>query len=162
MLVTVRPYVGADWDAVLAITRKSFRNTHDEAYLRSIVDDPRRVVSVATKRKRVVGFAVLRVQGQAYLDTIAVASQWRRSGVGGRLMSAVEEQARKRGSAILFLDMHAKGPLKWYQKRGFTVARKEGLVLFKDGTRSALLAKGLYWGQVVTAAEEKKSATAAR
>jgi len=77
-------------------------------------------------------------------------------------MSTAETQAKKHGCTTLILDVHVKGPITWYQKRGFTVARQRGFVKFKDGTQSKLLAKGLYWGEVFTPKKRKKTASAGR
>jgi|SRR5580658_1518806 ribosomal protein S18 acetylase RimI-like enzyme len=157
--MSVRPYCAKDWKIVNEITKKCFKKTYDEAYLKAIVSDPDRIVSVSVKRKRVVGFAILRVKGLVYLDTIAVVSQWRRSGVGSELIAAVEQQAKNSGGTMLYLDMHASGPRKWYQKRGYWVVREQGFVTFKDGTKSKLLVKPLFMGTVrVMVAEKAKAA----
>jgi [ribosomal protein S18]-alanine N-acetyltransferase len=160
MPVTLRPYRRKDWAAVKAIADKSFGSAYDVKYLRLLVADKGRVVTVAERRKRVVGFTVLRTAPHAYLDTVAVVPHSRRTGIGGALIEAAEQQAKAHGCTTLFLDIHRAGPLGWYQRRGFSVARQTGFVNFKDGTRSELLAKGLYWGQAVVVAPAKKSATA--
>jgi ribosomal protein S18 acetylase RimI-like enzyme len=158
-MITIRPYCAKDWKIVNEITKKTFKKTYDEAYLKTIISDPDRVVLVATKRKRVVAFAILRVKGLVYLDTIAVVSHWRKSGVGSELITAVEQKAKEHGGTMLYLDMHASGPRKWYQKRGYWVVREQGFVTFKDGTKSKLLVKPLFMGTVrIMVAEKAKAA----
>jgi ribosomal protein S18 acetylase RimI-like enzyme len=158
MSIATRPYRAGDWDTVLNICSKSFKKTYDEAYLKKLISDPKRITTVVTKRRKVVGFLILKSEPQAYVDTIAVAPAWRRYGLGSHLMIIAERQAKEHGSTMLFLDMHSKGPLKWYQKRGFTVARQQGFVTFKDHTKSRLLGKGLFWGSVHFLTTEKAAA----
>jgi ribosomal protein S18 acetylase RimI-like enzyme len=158
MSVTTRPYCAKDWKTIQAICAKSFKKTYDKDYLKQLVNDPKRITTVVIRRRSVVGFMILKVEPQAYLDTIAIAPAWRRYGLGSHLMALAEQQAKKHGSTMLFLDMHMKGPLKWYQKRGFTVTRQQGFVTFKDGTKSRLLGRGLFWGSVRFLTAEKAEA----
>jgi ribosomal protein S18 acetylase RimI-like enzyme len=160
-MTNIRPYCEKDWKIVNEITKKCFKKAYDEAYLKTLVSDPARVTLVATKRNRVVAFAVLTPEPLTYLNTIAVVSQWRKSGVGSELMTAIEQQAKTHGGTMLYLDMHTSGPQKWYQKRGYRVVREQGFVTFKDGTKSKLLVKPLYMGTVYVV-EAKKALAASK
>jgi len=61
--------------------------------------------------------------GDFYLQAIAVDKDLRGSGVGARLMAAIEEQARASGSTRLALDVSAKNTTayRFYERRGMGV-----------------------------------------
>ncbi len=61
--------------------------------------------------------------GDFYLQAIAVDKNLRGSGVGARLMDAIEEQAHASGSARLSLDVSAKNERarRFYEHRGMTI-----------------------------------------
>jgi ribosomal protein S18 acetylase RimI-like enzyme len=157
-MITTRPYCAKDWKLVSAITEKSFKKTYDKGYLKTLVNDPKRIITVAVRRKKVVGYSVLSVEGLGYLNTIAVIPHSRRTGIGATLMAAAEKCAKQHGCTMLHLDIHVNGPLKWYQKRGFRVARENGFMTFKDGTKSRLLVKPLFMGTVHVATAKNAAA----
>ncbi|MBG0825828.1 GNAT family N-acetyltransferase [Planomonospora sp. ID91781] len=58
------------------------------------------------------------------LELLAVAEHTRRSGVGTRLLAAVEERASRDGGRLLFAKIRAddRPVLGWYRRRGYRLA----------------------------------------
>jgi GNAT superfamily N-acetyltransferase len=83
-----------------------------EAMHRAALDEPGRVVLVAEHEARIVAMAHLVPSGaenaphRAEVQRVAVAGDERGTGVGRRLMQAVEEAARERGLTLLWLTTH--------------------------------------------------------
>lgn len=88
------------------------RETDLEEMHRSAVADERRVVLVAEAGGEAVGMAHIVPSGaanaphRAEVQRVAVAAGARASGVGRRLMEAVEEAALDRGLTLLWLTTH--------------------------------------------------------
>lgn len=78
----------------------------------------------------VAGYAGLLFTGEtADLQTIAVAPEHQRHGLGGMLLTAAVDEARSRGAQELLLDVRADNPpaLALYAKHGFDrIARRRG------------------------------------
>lgn len=64
------------------------------------------------------------VDGDFYLQAIAVAEKHRSKGIGTVLMDGIEDRARSCGSTRLFLDAAARNTAarRFYERRGMTVA----------------------------------------
>jgi acetyltransferase len=106
--------------------------------------DPRRVVLVAESERGVVGMAHLapstaaNAGHRAEVQRVAVAGGARGTGVGRRLMAAIEEAALERELTLLWLTTHDGTPAcAFYETVGYT---KLGVVpaysLQPDGTLS--------------------------
>lgn len=71
-----------------------------------------------------VGFAALdMVDGEPYLDQLAVRVAAMRRGIGGRLLACSAEWARATGASALWLTTYAHVPFNraYYEKRGYIV-----------------------------------------
>ena len=116
-----------------------------EGLHRAALAERERVVLVAEHEGRVVGMAHLVPSGaanaphRAEVQRVAVASEARGTGVGRRLMEAVEEEARLRGLTLLWLTTHdGSEACAFYEAIGY---RRLGVMpaysLRPDGTLSA-------------------------
>ena len=103
------------------------RETDLEEMHRSAVADERRVVLVAEVDGEAVGMAHIVPSGaanaphRAEVQRVAVAAGARASGVGRRLMEAVEEAALENGLSLLWLTTHdGSDACAFYEAVGYT------------------------------------------
>jgi acetyltransferase len=94
---------------------------------REAIDDSARIVLVSEQDGGVVAMAQLapsraaNAGHRAEVQRFAVAARVRRSGVGRRLMAAVEETARERGLTLLWLTTHdGTEACAFYEALGYT------------------------------------------
>jgi len=94
---------------------------------RAALADSDRVVLVAEQKEEIVGMAHLVPSGvanaphRAEVQRVAVAEQARGTGVGRRLMDAVEEAALARGLTLLWLTTHDQSAAcAFYEALGYT------------------------------------------
>lgn len=96
---------------------------------------------VAVDAERLVGYAVTWTVGEvADLQRVVVASQARRLGVGGRLVSGLVEDARRRGADRVLLEVSAanRTALAWYAGLGFArIDRRPAY--YRDGSDALVL-----------------------
>ena len=144
--VVVRPAIEADFQALVALDWSSavhhvgldpeFYRLPDRAnvaaFLRRRLADPAREVLVAVADGEVVGMvdvtiaeppdrgSIVRPIPTADLG-ISVLDGWRGRGIGGLLMTAAEELARRRGARQVVLDMSSAnaGALRFYESLGY-------------------------------------------
>ena len=80
---------------------------------------------VAELAGKILGFVVVDRdrQGQAHVITIDVLTEARRSGLGSRLMAAVEERLRALGCSAVFLEtaVDNAAAIAFYKRHGYTV-----------------------------------------
>jgi GNAT superfamily N-acetyltransferase len=62
--------------------------------------------------------------GMAEIEFLWVDDSLRGQGVGGRLMDAVEAEARRRGCALIITSTYSFQAPKFYQRRGYEVVAK--------------------------------------
>jgi acetyltransferase len=112
-------------DAGMALGAR--RETDLEEMHRSAVADDRRLVLVAERDGEVVGMAHIVPSGaanaphRAEVQRVAVAAAARASGVGRRLMAAVEDAAFERGLTLLWLTTHdGTDACAFYEAIGYT------------------------------------------
>jgi GNAT superfamily N-acetyltransferase len=121
------------------------RETDLEALYEAALADPERVVLVAERDGEVVGMAHIVPSGaanaphRAEVQRVAVAERVRGTGVGRKLMEAVDDAARERGLTLLWLTTHeGTDACAFYEAVGYT---KLGVMpyysLRPDGTLSS-------------------------
>lgn len=118
-LRTARP---ADLPPMVRIERASFPLPWSESAFRAVMrrDDGR--VIVAQGEGEVVGYAaVWFAADEGELGDIAVHPEWRRRGIGRRLVGAVLDEARRRGAQQVFLQVRESNgaALRLYESAGF-------------------------------------------
>lgn len=128
--VAVRPMREADIDEVIAIDRQSFSLPWTErAYRFEIRDNPNAVALVAETTPaaglpRVVGMIVTWIiVDEAHIGTIAVHRDYRRQGIGEKLLVASLELAAQRGASQALLEVRRSNlpAQKLYEQYGFEV-----------------------------------------
>jgi len=135
----LRPYGGADADAILALNQANLDSVGwlDADRLEWLVDLADRCL-VADDSGAFAGFAITllprtaydsinygwfmdRYDSFSYLDRIVVAPAYRRSGVGTLIYDAAEEHARRHGrlAAEVYVEPPNASSLAFHQRRGY-------------------------------------------
>jgi ribosomal-protein-alanine N-acetyltransferase len=144
-MVRVRTATVADIEAVLRVERSAAEAPHwGEREYRAALDDGaavRRCLMVAEVEGLVVGFAVGKVAaGVGELESVAVAGEARRQGVGRALCVAVVEWCGKQGAGTMELEVRAGsvGAIGLYEGLGFVgVGTRRGY--YREPAEDALL-----------------------
>jgi len=110
------------------------------------------IAVVADTGKTLAGFAIMWVGvDHARLNLLAVRPEFRRQGIGRRLIEWLEESALVAGTSIIYLEMRAKNhqALSFYRRLGYrTVAVMPG---YYQGRESALrMARDLWENAAAT------------
>lgn len=124
--VRVAPMELADVPAVLDIERRSFSTPWPpEAFHQELTHNRLARYTVARQGGAVVGYAgVWLMVDEAHITTFAVHPDWRRQGVGRRLMQALLIAAREMGAVHMTLEVRVSndGAQALYQQHGFAIA----------------------------------------
>jgi ribosomal-protein-alanine N-acetyltransferase len=102
----LRGYRNADLDAMFRLDEDCFAKEFrfDRPSMREFAESPNAVVRIAQEdRGRIAGFVIAHIEiiaGEcaAYVVTLDVGIDWRRAGLGGRLMGDVESSLAARGA----------------------------------------------------------------
>ncbi|MER5319684.1 ribosomal protein S18-alanine N-acetyltransferase [Streptosporangium roseum] len=148
MTAVLRQMTFDDLPAVMKIERETFpRDAWSEGMLRAELDDqPRtRHYVVALVDDEIIGYAGLFAAGdQADVQTIAVAADRRRAGIGAALLAELLAEAVRRGAHSVFLEVRADNPTAeaMYDRFGF---ERIGLRrrYYEDGTDAITMKKDL-------------------
>jgi ribosomal-protein-alanine N-acetyltransferase len=99
--ITITPMTEEDVPAVHALESLCFTSPWDiTAYYREL-ENPSAVYRVALYGERLLGFGGMwAVDGEAHIVTLAVQPEFRRSGVGGKLLTVLLDEAHR-------LDVHS-------------------------------------------------------
>jgi ribosomal-protein-alanine N-acetyltransferase len=115
-----------DIPAVLDIERRSFTTPWPpEAFHQELNHNRLARYTVARQGGAVVGYAgVWLMVDEAHITTFAVHPDWRRQGVGRRLMQALLIAAREMGAVHMTLEVRVSNEAAQalYQQHGFTIA----------------------------------------
>jgi len=129
--IRIRPMCAADVDEVLEIAARLTVAPHwpRSAYLRALDREltPRRIALVATDPagERVSGFVVAVLSPpEAELESIGVAADFQRGGVGRRLMDALASELGRAGIERLYLEVRRSNAAAagFYRALGFVEA----------------------------------------
>lgn len=126
--MSLREAAAADLDAVMALERASFpADAWSEAMMREELSSPHGRYLVLEEGGRLVGYAGLRAprgSRDADVQTIAVAAASRGHGRGRTLLTALLEEAARRGVHDVFLEVRADNPVAQglYASEGFREA----------------------------------------
>lgn len=117
-----RPMLQSDLDAVLEIERVSFSTPWSRESFHNLMRRSDASLWVAVVDTTVVGYAVLwYVAHEAELGNVAVATGWRRRGLGRWLLDWALSEARERGVERIFLEVRFsnRGAQELYERCGF-------------------------------------------
>jgi ribosomal-protein-alanine N-acetyltransferase len=117
------PMRACDTSGVAQIERKCFSRPWSEQALREELVNPNARFFVALVNGQAVGYGGMHcVCGECYIDNIAVLPQFRRLGIGEKLLNRLCRQAVWENSIFLTLEVRAsnQAAIELYEKYGFT------------------------------------------
>lgn len=94
--IVIRAYTSNDLDACQRIAGQSTDYAH-------ALDENADAILVAEHGKDIIGFGFIQIwdwNQTAWLGELIVDKEWRNAGVGGRLLSHLEDEARNRGCRV--------------------------------------------------------------
>lgn len=150
-----RPYIHEDFDRLYALEEVCFEPPFrfSRRTMRELVQRPQAATWIAEENGQMVGFAMAewtrpkreasggnsssRSRITAYIQTIEVAPEARRRGVGRELLDRIEGSVRDAGAAAIWLHVDAENTaaIQLYEAQGYTCqGRKEKFYpLGRDG-----------------------------
>lgn len=123
----LRLYQPGDFARLYAIEEACFQPPlrFPRAYMRQLVNSSSTAAWVAEDEGSLAGFAIVEwFQSQqtiAYIETIEVAAEYRRQGIGAELLCRVEDAARGVGAQLIWLHVDAKNAsaIHLYEAHGY-------------------------------------------
>jgi len=123
MPVTVAPMTVADLEQVLAIENIAFSSPWSRnSFLYELTENKRAVYLTAKEADRVVGYTGMWVIfDEGHITNLAVHPDFRRQGIGGRLLDELAIAAKERGVSRLTLEVRLSntGAQLLYTQKGF-------------------------------------------
>ena len=133
--LTLRDYLPADFDALLALDQQCFVEgiaytavelSHYIQRRGSFTIVAERVSGNESRGGAIAGFVVGHMQRDyGWIVTIDTRAEARRSGLGTRLMAAAEERLRDAGAVAIVLEVAVNNlpAVKFYKRLGYTITR---------------------------------------
>jgi len=147
--VNLRAAGPSDLDAIMALERASFpTDAWSEAMMREELSSRHGWYVVAEEAGRLAGYAGLRAPRggkDADIQTIAIAEAFRGRGRGRMLLTAMLEEAARRGVREVFLEVRADNPVAQalYASEGFTEVGRRPRYYQPDGVDAIVMALDL-------------------
>jgi ribosomal-protein-alanine acetyltransferase len=144
--VNLRAADPADLDAIMALERASFpTDAWSEAMMREELSSRHSWYVVAEEAGRLAGYAGLRAPKgakDADIQTIAIAEGFRGRGRGRMLLTAMLEEAVRRGVREVFLEVRADNPVAQalYASEGFAEVGRRPRYYQPDGVDAIVMA----------------------
>jgi ribosomal protein S18 acetylase RimI-like enzyme len=130
--VLYRHYKPEDFAALYAIEERCFQPplSFSRRTMRQLVNSPHAATWIAEEDGHMAGFAIVEWAEEngavvAYIQTIEVAPEQLRQGIGGELLRRIEESARSAGAQAIWLHVDAQNAaaIHLYEANGY---RSEG------------------------------------
>jgi ribosomal protein S18 acetylase RimI-like enzyme len=157
-MLTCRRYVPDDFARLYAIEEECFAPLFrfGRRYMRQLLERANAATWIAETEGRMAGFGIVEWkldEGQmsAYIETLEVAPQARRQGVGSKLLSQAEASARQAGAGVLWLHVDAQNleAIRMYEAHGYSYEGREENY-YPQGRAALIYAKRLEgaWAEV--------------
>lgn len=123
-----RPYHPADFSQLYAIEEECFQPPvrFSQRYMRQLLTDPRNTAWIAEDDGVLGGFAIVELAAEpegvvAYIQTIEVASAFRRRGIASGLLDRIEHTAQAGNALAIWLHVEATNvpAIALYQAHGY-------------------------------------------
>ncbi|HMH13562.1 MAG TPA: N-acetyltransferase [Edaphobacter sp.] len=133
--VVLREYRVTDLEGIVRLDETCFAEEFrfDRRSMKAYAEARNAVSLIAEKEGEVVGFVIEHIdrvaaERRAYVVTLDVAAEYRRRGLAGRMMQAVEMLAEAAGA--LRMELHVftenEGAIRFYERRGYErIARRK-------------------------------------
>ena len=141
-----RLYKPEDFTALYAIEELCFQPpfSFSRRYMRQLVSSPHAATWIAEDDGHMAGFAIVQWAEQAgrviaYIQTIEVAPEQLRQGIGAELLHRIEGSARAAGAQAIWLHVDATnaGAIRLYEANGYRCEGREENYFARD--RAALI-----------------------
>ncbi|RMD56626.1 MAG: ribosomal-protein-alanine N-acetyltransferase, partial [Nitrospirae bacterium] len=122
--LVIREMFFSDLPRVIQIARESFTTPWSESSFYEELRNKYAHPKVAILKDNVVGYVFIRcLFSEAHLMDLAVDRPYRRRGIGGRLLIAAIEDAKKKSAEKIFLEVRRsnEAAIRLYTKYGFKV-----------------------------------------
>lgn len=132
MIVTIREAVAEDYKELMKLYNefvgKETFSKHDNDSFQQVLDYPTTYIYVAEGEGKLLGFAAFSTRFVVrypkhimQLDELFVSEEYRKHGVGGRLIEIVEERARDLDCAGIYIEssVERKTAHKFYEELGY-------------------------------------------
>lgn len=129
-----RPYTPDDFDRLYTLEEVCFEPPvrFDREYMRQLVSRPDAATWIAEVAGQMAGFAIVKWAAdrngvRAYVETLEVAPDARRCGVGRELLSRIEGSARQAGARLIWLHVEEgnEAALRLYETHGYRCQARE-------------------------------------
>ena len=129
-----RPFRPADFEPLYAIEELCFQPPlrFSRNYMRRLIASSRSATWIAEDDGDLTGFAIvvwnsLQTDRAAYIQTIEVAPEARRKGIGNELLQRAEHSAVDAGASLIWLHVDAgNGPaIRLYESHGYQLKGRE-------------------------------------
>jgi ribosomal-protein-alanine N-acetyltransferase len=121
--VTIRKALFSDFDKIVEVEVSSFKRPYTPTLLFSLLHLHGDMFYVALVGEEIVGYAVgaKRREGNGHVISIAVRPEWRRKGIGTKLMETLLNAFKKRGlkRAVLEVAVSNREAIAFYERLGF-------------------------------------------
>ncbi|MGA3343571.1 MAG: N-acetyltransferase [Terracidiphilus sp.] len=123
-----RPYTAEDFDKLYALEEVCFQPPFrfSRRTMRALVQRPHAATWIAEEGGQMAGFAIVewterRGESTAYIQTVEIAPEARRRGVGRELMGRIEESMRSSGADSIWLHVEAENAdaIRLYESQGY-------------------------------------------
>ena len=143
--VLARAATPADSEAISILERECLTPPWTRATIDNVLSDKKYFSIVIFINNQIIGYAIAwNVDAEGEIDRLAVANNWRRLGMGARLLDELLSIARSRGVRELFLEVREDNVAaqQLYLGRGFEIvgARPD---YYPDGRAALLMKRGL-------------------
>lgn len=144
--VLARPATRADSAAMSVLERECLVPPWSRATIETVLNDPKYFSIVAVIEDNIVGHAIAwHVGAEGEIDRLAVATNWRRRGLGRFLLNELISIARNRGVRELFLEVNEKNVAaqQLYIKCAFEIVG-ERRDYYPDGSAALVMKRELH------------------
>jgi len=135
-----------DLDSIQRIESLSFKNPYPPYYTKALIESLSDVSLVAEVEDKIVGYIFSRIEyGKVgHIITIAVDPEYRRMGIGERLMREVLNILKELGCQSVYLEVRISNEpaINLYKKLGFVI-KKRVPKYYKDGEDALLMDRAL-------------------
>lgn len=122
-MISVRPMLQEDVDAAARIEQQVFSQPWSRQGFLDALKIQNTVFLIAEEDGRLLGYAGMYCTlEEGEVTNVAVAPQERRRGVGGMLMEAIREEAKRLGLERIILEVRVsnESAIRLYERQGFT------------------------------------------
>ncbi|MHA1590679.1 MAG: ribosomal protein S18-alanine N-acetyltransferase [Candidatus Njordarchaeales archaeon] len=123
----IRRAIPDDLNKVFEIEQKSFKRPYPKYYLAWLIKGLADIFLVAEYKGQVLGYVAGRIEYNrlGHVITIAVHPEWRRRGIGTKLMLYIMKLFREYGCERVYLEVRVSNleAIRLYEKLGFRITR---------------------------------------